>query len=293
MHTPDADPDTMRDKYENESSEYVTMANGDRIHYRDEGNPTGTPLLLIHGSSSSLQTWEPLVERLGDRYRLISYDQPGHGLTGPNQNRTYTAGALHKAAISVLDHLDIERAIWVGNSMGGWLSWRAGIEHSDRVSGLVLISASGAPLDEPRELYLAAKIMQTELGRWLAPRFTPRSIARSSAEHSYYDDALVTDELVDRYWELARFPGNRVATVDRARVDREPEYWDRVSDIDVPVLVLWGDQDTVTPTSMATKYKEQIPNTEVIIYPNVAHIAMEEVPDKVARDIDRWVQSAR
>ncbi len=287
--TPDTDPAEMEAKYSNEASRFLQLQNGDRIHYRDEGNPDGPALLLIHGANASIQAWEPLIERLGMDYRMISLDFPGHGLSGPNAARDYSAKAMHSAGLAVLDTLAVERAVWVGNSMGGWLTWRGAVEYPERVAGVVLISPSGAPLDAPRELYLGAKLMQTGFGRAMAPKIMPRSIIKSSIEDNFVNETLVDDVMIDRYWELLRLPGNRVAAGDRAIVDREHHMWERVSEISVPVLILWGEGDTVSPHTLSRKYAEKISDTEIHTYQNVGHLAMEEVPDKVAAHMRGWM----
>ena len=286
--TPDTDRAAMEAKYTNAASKFLVTELGDRIHYRDEGNKDGPAFLLFHGANSSIQAWEPLIARLGQDYRFISLDFPGHGLTGPNASRDYSANVMHKAALDILNEVGVERAVWVGNSMGGWLTWRGGVEHPERVSGLVLISPSGAPLDAPRELYLGAKLMQTGVGRLLVPKITPRSLIESSIQSNIIDHSKINDAMIDRYWELLRLPGNRVAAGDRALVDREDHMWDRVSEIAVPVLILWGEGDTVSPYTLSVKYADVIADTEIHIYPNVGHLAMEEVPDRVARDIQDW-----
>ena len=173
--------------------------------------------------------------------------------------------------------------------MGGWLSWRSALSHPERVSGLILIGASGPPHSEDQKLYLGARIMSTKFGRWLAPKFTPRSIIKSSMETTYFDQDLITPELIDRYWELLRYPGNRVAAGDRSITPRNPEVWNDVSNINVPVLLLWGEEDLVTPMSFAYEFNKKIKDTKLISYPNVRHIPMEEKPESVSSDISEWV----
>ena len=91
FRTPDTDRAEMITKYSNESSRFLDDGQGGKIHYRDEGNRDGPALLLIHGSNSLLQTWEPLVALLGNKYRMISLDLYGHGLTGPSPTGAYDA----------------------------------------------------------------------------------------------------------------------------------------------------------------------------------------------------------
>ena len=100
---------------------------------------------------------------------------------------------------------------------------------------------------------------------------------------------FITDDIIDRYWELYRIPGNRQAAGERWTVDREPQYADRIGEIAAPTLILWGKEDPLIHASAATTFKERLPQAEVVIYDGVGHLPMEEVPDKTAADIDAFL----
>lgn len=291
FRTPDTDRAAMIAKYGNEASRFLDDGHGARIHYRDEGNNDGPALLLIHGSNSLLQTWEPLVALLGDKYRLISLDLYGHGLTGPNPIGAYDADTNIAAAVRVLDAVGVDKAYWVGNSMGGWLTWRAGLSVPERTAGLILIDASGAQVEQKGQLYLGARLARSSIGQMLLPEITPRFLVKSSLEENFAQPERLTEALVDRYWELLRFPGNRKAAVDRAKTPREPEKWEEVGTLNMPVLLLWGEQDKVIPLSHAQAFEAAIPGSKLITYADAGHLPMEETPEQVARDIDAWIES--
>ena len=275
FRTPDTDRAEMIAKYGNEASRFVDDGHGAKIHYRDEGNKDGPAILLIHGSNSLLQTWEPLVALLGDKYRLISLDLYGHGLTGPNPAGAYDADTNIAAAVRVLDTVGVEKAYWVGNSMGGWLTWRAGLSVPERTTGLVLIDASA----------------RSSIGKLLLPEITPRFLVKSSLEENFALPERLTEAQVDRYWELLRFPGNRQASLDRGNTPREPEKWAEVGNLNMPVLLLWGEKDKVIPLSHGRAFEAAIPGSELISYADAGHLPMEETPEQVARDIDIWIES--
>lgn len=291
FRTPDTECTEMIAKYGNEASRFLDDGRGAKIHYRDQGNMDGPPLLLIHGSNSSLHTWEPLVALLGDKYRLISIDLYGHGLTGPNPGGRYDAHTNIAVAVRVLDAVGVDNAYWVGNSMGGWLTWRAGLSVPERIAGLVLIDSSGAQVGEKVKPYLGARLARSWIGQMLLPEITPRFLVKSSLQESVARPERVTGDVVDRYWELLRFPGNRQASVARANASREPKKWAEVGSLKMPVLLLWGEQDNVIPLSHARAFKAAIPDSKLITYADAGHLPMEETPDQVARDIDAWIES--
>jgi pimeloyl-ACP methyl ester carboxylesterase len=228
---------------------------------------------------------------LGDKYRLISLDLYGHGLTGPHPAGAYDADTNIAAAVRVLDTVDVDKAYWVGNSMGGWLTWRAGLLVPERISGLVLIDASGAQIEEKIQPYLGARLARSSIGQILLPEITPRFLVKSSLEENFAQPERLTEEQIDRYWELLRFPGNRKAAVDRGKTSRRPEKWGEVDTLEMPVLLLWGEQDRVIPLSHARAFEAAIPGSKLVTYADAGHLPMEETPEQVARDIDVWIQS--
>ena len=296
FRTPDTDPAQMWAKYRGPDSSFVETASGMSVHYRDQGCRDCPAILLVHGSNSSLHTFEPLVRILQDRYRLVSYDQPGHGLTGPHPFDDYSAQGMFEAVGAVVDATGIERFAIVGNSMGGWVSWRYALERPGDLSALVLISSSGAPqppISEKPRLYLGARIMRHPIGRFLAQYVTPRYLVEQSLLDSISNDAQVTDQMVDRYWELLRLPGNRRAAGLLALADREPEYGQRLGELTLPTLVLWGEEDFVVPLHNAKTFNDLIPDSELQVFKGVGHLAMEEVPDLTAAALDSFLDKNR
>ncbi|SIN84441.1 Pimeloyl-ACP methyl ester carboxylesterase [Parasphingorhabdus marina DSM 22363] len=289
FRTPDADKAEMIAKYGSEASRFAPDGAGGEIHYRDEGNRDGPVILLIHGSNSHLQTWEEIVRLLGDRFRLISLDLPGHGLTGPSSNGDYSADGNIASVVKILDVTGVDKAYWIGNSMGGWVSWRAGLAVPDRVSGLVLIDSSGAQTGEKIKPYLGARLAQSTIGQWLLPQITPKFLVRSSLEENYAQPERLTDEIVTRYHDMLHFPGNRYATLERGKTPRQPEMWNQVGSLDMPVLLLWGAQDRVIPVSHGEAFRKAIPGCRLIVYDDAGHLPMEETPEQVARDIRIWI----
>ena len=293
LRTPDTDPEAMTAKYTNSESEFAERADGQLVvHYRDQGNPNGVPVVLIHGTAASLHTWEPLVEELGDKYRLITLTLPGHGLTGPHPEDDYSYAGLAEAIDAVVDELSLDNFVLGGNSLGGWVTWRYVLDQPGRVNALLLLNAWGMPLregePEPKS-NIGFKIMATPIGAFLAEHYTPRFLVESSALQSVSVKEVITKEAVDRYWELLRLPGNRRAAGLRLNADREMAYADRVGEITAPTLIIWGDEDQLIPVSSAQTFDERMPNTEVAIFKGIGHLPMEETAQKTAAAIDQFL----
>lgn len=263
----------LRDRYMTASSRMVEV-DGVEVHLQDEGK--GPTILLLHGASASLHTWEPWVRSLRHEFRVLAIDLPPSGLTGPRPDQRYDPEAYVALVGAVLDHGGVDRAILVGNSLGGYIAARFAARYPDRVSGLVLISPAGYPQELPWPLRLLSMPGLGRLHTWI----TPRWVVQRGVASAYGDPARIRPGIVDRYWDLIRAPGNRqglrelARTMDEVRL-QEPEW---VEDVQAPTLVVWGDADDFTPLELADRWKEDLPHMRLEILEGVGHVAMEEVP---------------
>lgn len=288
LRTPDTDRAAMIAKYGGADAAFAAGPAGQRIHYRDQGRRDAPAMILLHGSNSSLHTWEPLVKRLGADYRVVTLDLPGHGLTGATPDKDYGASGMIAAVDVVAAKLDLRHFIIGGNSMGGWVAWRYALAEPGRVDALLLLDAAGMPPragEAPPPSNIGFRILQYPFGRWLAGRITPRALVEKSLRGSVEKQAIVDDAMVDRYWELLRFPGNREATSLRATTDREPAMAGRIGAIAAPTLILFGKADRLIRPSAAQSFNERITGSEVVLLDGIGHLPMEEAPDKTAAAI--------
>jgi pimeloyl-ACP methyl ester carboxylesterase len=290
----DRDAEQMKARYGNAASKFVDIGNGLKIHTRDEGNPDGPVLLLIHGSNSSLHTWEPWVKRLGSDYRIISIDLPGHGLTGPNPTRDYHYASFVAVVDKLMTALKISNFAIAGNSMGGGVAWQYALKHPNRVTAIGLIDAAGAPRWQATTVPIGFRIARMPIVRDIVKYITPRALIASSLKDSVSKKEVVTDTMIDRYWDLLLFPGNRQATIDRfaLRHNVEPASKLSLAAIRVPTLVMWGEEDGLIPVSSAQWFASSIKDAQLVVYPAVGHIPMEEIPDQSAADMKAFLDSA-
>ena len=293
LRTPEMDRDLAISKYANSQSHFVENDAGLRVHYRDQGNPEGRAIVLVHGTAASLHTWESLVAELGADYRIITYTQPGHGLTGPHPERDYTFAGMAEALDLVADELALDRFVLGGNSMGGWVAWRYALARPERIEALILLDASGAPLREGEAdppLNIGFKLLAWPIGRFLVAHYAPRRLIKTSALQSVSVKSVITEDVVDRYWELLRLPGNRRAAADRALADRELKMFDHAHKIEAPTLIIWGAEDQLIHASAAQTFNETILNSEAVTYEGIGHLPMEETPARTAKDIGDFLK---
>lgn len=153
----------------------VETKSGTVAHLRDQGDPNGEPLVLLHGASLSLHSWEPWVELLERHFRVISLDLPGHGLTGATVEADYTIDGVVEFVDELLTQLGIRRFHLSGRSMGGRAAWIYTLLYPERIDRLILIDASGHPQADRRRT-LASSVARTPVVNKLMLFFAPRSM---------------------------------------------------------------------------------------------------------------------
>jgi pimeloyl-ACP methyl ester carboxylesterase len=272
----------LTEKYTDETSKFLAVDDL-IIHYRDEG--TGPTLVLLHGVGSSLHTWDDWVERLAPHYRIIRIDLPGHGLTGsdPSIKRYQTPYMIDKLE-KFLNQLNIDDIYLAGNSWGGYISWNYALHRPDRVKKLVLLDAVGFPQNMPFFMNLAALPGIGELNGVMMPKF----ITDMNIKAAFGDADKVTDELQQRYFDLTMRHGNREGLINVLRTLKEQlnnsNLGDRVKEIQIPTLLMWGDQDEWVPLIIMQQFEQALPNSQSIVYEGIGHLPMEELPIQTSRD---------
>lgn len=292
FRTPDTDPAAMRAKYGGAPSQFLALSNGLTVHLRDEGPRDAPAIVLLHGSNADLHTWDGWTSALTGKYRVVRLDQIGHGLTGPNPSGDYSQAAFVETVQAVADKLGLTRFVLAGNSMGGGVAVSYALAHPERLSGLVLVDAGGAPQTAPAKGNIGFKIARTPGLNLLMRAITPRSLIDKSLRQTVGNPALVTPAMVDRYWELLRYPGNRAATAVRFARPIQHFTPQQLAAIKVPVLIEWGAKDRLIPVAAAGWYHAAIPQSRVVVYPELGHIPMEEAPQRSEADLAAWLSES-
>ncbi len=289
LRTPDTDPAAMKAKYGGAPSQFLALGNGLNVHLRDEGPRDAPVIVLLHGSNSDLHTWDPWTAQLSKTYRIIRFDQPGHGLTGPAPDGVYSAASIVSVIEQVTTQLGVTRFALAGNSMGGGNALTYALAHPEKLTALVLIDSAGAPRLATEPGNIGFKIARTPVLNKLMLSVTPRSLVERSLSQSVWNQAVVTPAAVDRYWELLRYPGNRQATLDRFGSGWKVFDAAQLANLHIPVLILWGAHDGLIDPASAQWFKRALPASTLIIYPDAGHLPMEEVAQRSAQDLANWL----
>ncbi|MEY4248984.1 MAG: hypothetical protein RJA87_617 [Pseudomonadota bacterium] len=294
LRRPDVAFETLEAQYANSASRYLDLPEGIRVHYRDQGNPQGPVLVLIHGFSASLHTWEPWVQRLGDRYRIITLDLPGHGLTRAPATYVSVAEAQVGIVAQTTERLGVKSFVLGGNSMGGGVAWTFATRHPERLKGLVLIDSVGLPREQNNaKSPLAFKLLRYPLARALGQQLDTSVLIAAGLKAAFYDKQLVDQTMIDRHVALGRAEGHRAIILNhQARLKMRPEGEVRglLGALNMPTLVMHGQEDVIIPVEAGQALAAAIPGSTLILYPKVGHIPMEEVAEKSAADLDQWLK---
>ncbi|MEI6583053.1 MAG: alpha/beta hydrolase [Chitinophagia bacterium] len=289
----DQSPEEVYNKYSLANSQQIAIG-GVQLHYSDEGNRLdSTPLLLIHGTSSSLRTWDGVTAQLKSQYRIIRFDLPGFGLTGPNPNRDYSTRYYNQVIDSLLTALHVSRVIIVGNSLGGAIATQYAIHQPAKVRGLVLVDAAGLPPAKKTTGAIGFKLAQMPVINRLLTIITPRVLVKKSLQDAYGDTGKVTDSLTTQYFDMLTREGNRQALVDRMRQGWQEKNSDFLSNVQSPTLIVWGSKDRLIPVENAELFQQKIKNSQVHIWDNLGHVPMEEDPAAFSDILRKWVMQLK
>ncbi len=286
---PDVSVDSLKSRWAQSPSQFIDL-DGMQVHLRDEGRrDDATPVVLLHGTGSSLHTWDGWVERLKATHRVIRFDRPGFGLTGPNPSGDYTMNYYSGFLERLLYRLGVDGpVILAGNSSGGYMAWHFAVAHPNRVAKLLLIAPAGYPRSTPLPRYLAGA-MNPKMD-FITNHILPKSQVRKGAEKSYGDPSRLTDETVDRYYDLTRRAGNRAAFGQTLRASVGSQNADAINKVKLPTLILWGTKDAINPPNPdAEQFHQRIAGSTVVMLPSVGHVAQEEDPDGTVAVFNQWL----
>ncbi len=273
LWTPDRSRVELQGKYQTAASDIISVENM-RLHVRDNGPKAAPGVMMLHGFGSSLHTWEPWAQALQSEYRVIRIDLPGSGLSDPDPTGRYDDERTMDIIVALMDRLGVAKAALIGNSIGGRIAWKFAARNPERVTKLVLVSpdgfaSKGFAYDQKPKVPGMTHIMRYIL---------PKSMVRSSLANAYGDPALLTNETVDRYYDLMLAPGSRSALIGRMEQTVLRDPIPSLRQIQVPVLLVWGEKDAMIPVGNAADYVRELPHSKLVTFPDLGHVPQEEAP---------------
>ena len=285
---PDRAVETLVARWAPPPSDFIDVK-GQLVHLRDEGpRDDPLPVVLVHGTSASLHTWEGWVRALKSRRRVITFDLPGFGLTGPFAGQytpdDYSGDAYARFVLDLLDALKLQRVVIGGNSLGGEVAWRTAFLAPQRVAQLILVDASG-PAFTPISIPLGFRIARIPVLNRIGEYLLPRPLVAQGLADVYGDPLKVTPDLVDRYYELTLREGNRRALALRVQHLVAGAQSERIATLKLPTLILWGSLDKLIPPAIAREFQQQIAGSQLVMLEGLGHVPHEEDPARSVQPV--------
>lgn len=281
-----ADPDSL-----------FIEVNGIEVHYKQMG--LGEPVfILLHGFGASTFSWREVMEPLSSYGTVIAYDRPAFGLTERpltwEGESPYSLESNLSLLLGLMDAMDIEEAVLVGNSAGGTLATAFALEYPQRVQALIEVDAAVyfTMPDSPVLNWLLETPQMDRIGPLIA-----RSLGRSRGdrflESAWHDPSLLAanPEIIDGYRKPLRVENWDKALWKHTQASQAPDLADRLDLIRVPVQVITGDDDQIVPTESSIQLAEDIPGARLAVLENCGHVPQEECPEAFMEAVNNFIQS--
>ena len=286
--SPDLPVSALAPRWATPPSAFIAVG-GLNVHYRDEGpRDDPTPVVLLHGTSSSLHSWDGWADALSAKRRVVRFDLPGFGLTGPNAGADYSDAAYVGFVLQMLDALNLPRVVLGGNSLGGAIAWQTAVAAPERVAQLILVDAGGYAV-EATSVPIGFRVAAAPGLRSVMRYVLPRSVVEASVRSVFGDPTRVTPALVDRYVAMTLRAGNREALSQRMAQMNWGQNLGGLRILTQRTLVMWGGRDRLIPPVHAQQFAHDIPGSTLVMFDDLGHVPQEEDPQRTVLAVQRFL----
>lgn len=291
LYRPDIPYEKLESKYAVPTSKFVDLPGGVRMHYREDGDPSKPPVMLVHGFGDSFQSWSRWIEVLSSDFHVITIDLPGHGLTRAPAGYAPSSDAFADLVDAFAAKQNLPPFAIVGNSMGGGVAWQVAARYPQRVNALVLVDAAGWPASTLKKPPAAFKMLQSPTGIFLLKHFETKPLTEPALKADVVHKELITPDFVDRWIEVQRAPGHRDILMGMRPGKHSQATPEVLATIKVPTLILWGEKDVIIEPDSAKKFADAIPGSKLILYPDAGHLPQVDIPDRSAGDVAAFLKA--
>jgi non-heme chloroperoxidase len=257
----------------------IELPTGVTLEYVEHGSPSGIPMLLLHGLSDSLRSYELALPHLPASIRAFALSQRGHG-DSSRPGTGYTPSDFAADIAAFLDAIRLERAVIVGHSMGSSIARRLALDEPERMLGLVLVGSFATLEGNPGVIELAQAV--AELRDPIDPAFVAE-----------FQQSTLAQPVPPEFFDVVMQESLKVpARVWRAVLEglMGPDHPTEVGSIQAPTLIIWGDQDAFCPRSDQDALLAAITGSRLVAYAGVGHDPQWEQPERFAADLAAFVR---
>jgi len=255
----------------------------------------GPPILLVHGLSGSWRNWLENIPYLARRHRVVALDLPGFGASRMPEY-PISIKSYGNFLVKFADGLGLgDGTALIGHSMGGFISTEATILAPERFSSLTLVAAAGIT-------YATMRRSQKDMVRPIVEMMMPvaadsleRNFGRSRLRAAQFAGVFAHPERIRRemLWELGSYAVRAPATLQAAYELAGYDTRDRLSEISLPTLLIWGNKDLLVPVAAAFSYQKRIPQAELALLDDTGHMIQMERPGRFNHDVEEFVDRHR
>ncbi|MCS7247883.1 MAG: alpha/beta hydrolase [Anaerolineales bacterium] len=278
-----ADPDSL----------FISV-NGLKVHVKVQGE--GEPVfILLHGFGASVYSWNAVMPGLAKYGRVIAFDRPAFGLTERplswEGRNPYSPEAQVELVIGLMDHFGAEKAILIGNSAGGTIAMQTALAHPERVAALILVDAAvytggGAPAWlRP----LLATPQMRRLGPLLVRQIQTQGLELLRA--AWHDPSRIPPETIALYQKPLKVENWDKALWELTLASRQSDLPTRLSEFQMPCLVITGDDDRIVPTAESVRLAQELPNARLAVIENAGHVPHEEKPQEFLQAVEEFLMA--
>jgi non-heme chloroperoxidase len=264
-------------------AESVALANGVTLQYVEQGNPSGVPVLLLHGFADSWHSFELVLSHLPPSLHAFALTQRGHGDAG-RPSEGYSINDFAADLVAFMEALHLESAVVVGHSMGSAVGMRFAIDQPDRTAGLVLVGASStmAGTADARTFWDSTVSKLTDPVDPLLVREMTESALVKPVPRDFVDAAVS---------EGCKVPALVWKATFQSRWNQEGDFSGELATIGAPTLIVWGDRDARYDINEQEELATEIGGSRLVVYEGAGHLLHWEEPERFARDLTAFVCS--
>ncbi len=254
-----------------------------------------TTLVMVHGFGACLESWHDIYPALAAEFSVVRLDLKGSGFSSKPRDESYALRDQASILLDFLEALRLKRIVLIGHSLGGGVSLLTCLRNLDTelrldIVGLILIDSVGYP--QPPPFFVSA--LRNPFTRFFAQLLPAGLKVRLVLEKAFEVKSRITPNRVERYAFFLRLPGANFALARTAEHMLPPDLdavTARFPEIEVPVLIIWGEKDRVVPLQNAHRFRAALRASQLLILPETGHVPHEERPRPVIEAITQFVES--
>ncbi|MBT0671644.1 alpha/beta hydrolase [Novosphingobium profundi] len=282
--------DQLRATYSDAQSKFMTIG-GLKIHYKDEGPRNAPVLLMVHGSESSLRTFDRETQLLKGRYRIVRIDLPSYGLSQGPTDEALTKLSPTDIPIGILEGLGIKKVTYIGVSSGGTMGMYLAARRPDMVERLILSNTPSDPVDTSH--LVMPKAFTDAVARAQKTGFRDQDFWNQFLSYFAGDASRISQQTKKEYYDFyRRYPEKNLIGLI-ARIGDGKQATIEMAKVRTPTLLIWGTADPLLPESAADAIERYLKNAQIsrVLMPDVGHYPPLEVPDRFAKIVASYIEA--